>query len=203
MLATLLKSKVVPQVISIGSSFSGSSSSRSSFSQPIPSGAISDKLFIVAGTNDTTTFLTPSGWTFVESDNRSAIFQKTASAASESNVTVSCSSSEFIAGVALRFRNTSTTTIGTMVAASSVNSITASSITMPSAGMLLGIFVSGGSSRTFSTPTGFDLLFQDDDALQPTIAVFTKYVGSGSTGSVTGTSAGSTSVLNAVLLGLT
>lgn len=213
MLSNILKSatnSVPPEFIA--SAFSGSSAtSRTSYSQPIPSGSVGDDLFIVAADNGSPDWAALSGWTLVAQYsaaslvNRFALYHKKATAASESNVTVTANGSQLVSGVCLRFRHVANCVYGELRngGASAGAPLATTGITInKNNSLLIMIFVIGEASRSFSTPSASTVLFRDSDATSPSIGIFSKPVNAGT--NVQGSSSLSTSStnVNRILIGL-
>lgn len=176
-----------------------------SYSQSVPSGLTGDLLIFIFGGNSTRTYSTPSGWTYLadpSSNDRSSVSYKIATSSSESNFTASLASgTAILGGVVLRFRNVGETPVaGTYAAVSSTTSITADAVSATTGDYVIQCFISGSSSRTWSTPTVSDgVLFTDSNAYQPSIAVFYQLDGSDNASS---NLSGGNSTLNAVQIRL-
>ena len=183
----------------ISSAFTDSAGSNvTSLSLAVPSGKSGDLLIIVWGKNANAAATTPSGWTSLLSETRTNIFYKTATADSESNVTVT-TASVTCGAVILRFRfATKTPVAGTVTTATIAgpSTITATEVANSiGADYVLQCYVDGASSKSYSVPSvSTGTVFTESDADQPSISVFYQYSGSSD---ATSTKTGTSSVVNA------
>lgn len=173
-----------------------------------PTGTVSGDLMIAvmsrSSGSGSRTWSPPAGWTQVLGTVASAspsmgIAYRIAGASEGANYTFTFSNTANLAGDIITYRGANYDAIGT-VSTDSANPITATAVTVAS-GLLLAVYMSDAASVTLSTPSGFSAVDANSDATAPSLAIFSKLVSSGSSGTVDSTQTGG-GVFNSILLSI-
>lgn len=115
------------------------------------------------------------------------------------NYMFTASASNNLGGSILTYRNAAYDAIGS-VSTDSVNPITATAVTVAVANSLvLAVYSDRGASSSYSTPTGFAAVDANSDATVLSWAIFSKAVGSGSSGTVDSTNTGGSNFASILL----